>query len=88
MGNNAQLQEKSNKKYLIEEIRNLREENKTKNCIIQTLMETQNYLLKRIKSIDGKHSEMFSTQHAQSDNFITLRHYFKNSFKDIVNSTN
>ena len=88
MGNNAQLQEKTNKKYLIEEIRNLREENKTKNCIIQTLMENQNYLLKRIKSIDGKHLEMFSTQHAQSDNFITPRHYFKNSFKDIVNSTN
>ena len=42
LGNNAQLQEKSNEKYLIEEIRHLREENKTKNCIIQTLMENQN----------------------------------------------
>ena len=78
LGNNAQLEEKSNEKYLIEEIRCLREENKTKNCIIQTLMENQNNLLKRIKSIDGNHSEMFSTQHAQSDNFITSRHYFKN----------
>ena len=36
--NNTQLQEKSNEKYLTEEIRQLREENKTKNCIIQTLM--------------------------------------------------
>ena len=41
-------------------------------------MENQNNLLKRIKSIDGNHSEMFSMQHAQSDNFITPRHYFKN----------
>ena len=78
LGNNAQLQEKSNEKYLIEEIRHLREENKTKNCIIQTLMENQNNLLNRIKSIDGNHSEMFSTQHAQSNNFITPRHYSKN----------
>ena len=30
LGNNAQLQEKSNQKYLIKEIRHLREENKTK----------------------------------------------------------
>ena len=37
-GNNTQLEEKSNEKYLTEEIRQLREENKTKNCIIQTLM--------------------------------------------------
>ena len=72
------MQEKSNEKYLIEEIRHLREENKTKNCIIQTLMENQNNLLNRIKSIDGNHSEMFSTQHAQSNNFITPRHYSKN----------
>ena len=42
------------------------------------LMENQNNLLKRIKSIDGNHSEMFSTQHAQSENFITPRHYCKN----------
>ena len=42
LGNNAQLQKKSNEKYIIEEIRHLREENKTKNCIIQTLMENQN----------------------------------------------
>ena len=41
-------------------------------------MENQNNLLNRIKSIDGKHSEMFSTQHAQSNNFITPRHYSKN----------
>ena len=41
-------------------------------------MENQNDLLRRIKSIDGNHSEMFSTQHAQSDNFITPRHYVKN----------
>ena len=34
-------------------------------------MENQINLLKRIKSIDGNHIEMFSTQHAQSDNFIT-----------------
>ena len=60
-GNNKQLQGKSNEKYLNKEIRHLREENKTK---IQTLMENQNNLLKRIKSIDGNHSEMFSTQHA------------------------
>ena len=78
LGNNAQLQEKLNEKYLIEEIRHLRDENKTKNCIIQTLMENQNNLLNRIKSIDGSHSEMFSAQHAQSNNFITPRHYSKN----------
>ena len=77
LGNNAQLQEKSNEKYLIEEIRHLREENKTKNCIIQTLMENQNNLLNRIKSIGGNHSKMFFTQHAQSNNFITPRHYSK-----------
>ena len=41
-------------------------------------MENQNNLLNRIKSIDGNHSEMFSTQHAQSNNFITPRHYSKN----------
>ena len=41
-------------------------------------MENQNNLLKRIKSIDENHSEMCSTQHAQSDNFITPRHYVKN----------
>ena len=41
-------------------------------------MENQNNLLKRVKSIDGNHSEMFSTQYAQSDNFITTRHYVKN----------
>ena len=40
-------------------------------------MGNQNNLLKRIKSIDGNRSKMFSTQHAQSDNFITPRHYFK-----------
>ena len=78
LGNNAQLQEKSNEKYLIEEIRHLREENKTKNCIIQTLMENQNNLLNRIKSIYGNRSEMFSTQHAQSNNFTTSRQYSKN----------
>ena len=50
--NNTQLQEKSNKKYLTEEIRHLTEENKTKNCIIQALIENQNNLLKRIKSTD------------------------------------
>ena len=43
--NNTELQEKSNEKYLTEEIRHLRKENKTKNCIIQTLMENQNNLL-------------------------------------------
>ena len=74
-GNNTQLQEKSNEKYLTEEIRHLREESKTKNSIIQV----QNNLLKLIKSIDGNHKEMFSTQHAQSDNFITNRNYVKNS---------
>ena len=41
-------------------------------------MENQNNLLRRIKSIDENHSEMFSTQHAQSDKFITPRHYVKN----------
>ena len=50
--NNTQLQEKSNKKYLTEEIRHLTEENKTKNCIIQALIENQNNLLKRIKFTD------------------------------------
>ena len=49
-GNNTQLQQKSNEKSLTEEIRHLRQEKKTKTCIIQTLMED---LLKRIKSIDG-----------------------------------
>ena len=34
-------------------------------------MENENSLLKYIKSIDGSYSEMFSTQHAQNDNFIT-----------------
>ena len=41
-------------------------------------MEFQNNLLKRVKFIDGNHSEMFSKQYAQSDNFITTRHYVKN----------
>ena len=76
--NNTQFQEKSNEKYLTKEIHHLREENKTKNCIIQTLMKNQNNLLKRIKSIDGNHAKMFSMQHAQSDNFITPRHYVNN----------
>ena len=39
LGNNTQLQEKSNEKYLSEEIRHLREESKTKSCVIETLME-------------------------------------------------
>ena len=77
------MQEKSNEKYPTEEIRHLREE-KTKNCITGTLMENQSNLLNnqsnlRIKSIEGNHSEMFSMQQAQSDNFITPRRYFKNS---------
>ena len=79
LGKNTQLQEKSNEKHLTAEILHLREESKTKNCIIQTLMENQNNLLKRIKSIDENQSEMFSTQHAQRDNFITPRHYIKKS---------
>ena len=33
-GNNTKLQEKSNENYLTEKIRYLREENKTKNCVI------------------------------------------------------
>ena len=78
LGYNAQLQQKSDEKYLIEEIHHLREENKTKKCKIQTLMENQNNLLNRIKSIDRNHPEMFSTQHAQSSNFITPRSYSKN----------
>ena len=82
LGNNTQLQEKSNKKCQTEEIRHLREESKIKNCIIRnciiTLMESQNNLLKRIKSIDENHLEMFSMHHAQSDNFMTPRHYVKN----------
>ena len=41
-------------------------------------MENQNNLLKRIKSIDGNHSEVFSTEHVQSDNLISPRHDFKN----------
>ena len=73
-GNNTQLQEKSNKKNSTEEIFHLREENTEKNCIIQTLMENQNNLLKRFKSVDGNCSEIFSSQHAQSDKFITPRH--------------
>ena len=77
-GNNTQLQEKSNEKYIVKENHHLREENKAKYCIIQTLTENQTNLLKRIKSIDGNHSEMFSTQLAQSDNSITPRHYVKN----------
>ena len=51
-GNNKELQEKSNEKYLTEESRHLREENATKNCKIQTLMRNQNNLLKGIKYID------------------------------------
>ena len=43
-----------------------------------THFPNQNNLLKRIKYIEGNHSELFSTQHAQSDNFITTRHYDKN----------
>ena len=39
LGNNTKLQEKSNEKYLSEEIRHLREESKTKSCVIETLME-------------------------------------------------
>ena len=76
--NNTQLQEKSNEKYLTEEIRYLREENKTKHFIIQTPMKNQNNLLKNIRFIDRNHSEVFSTEHAQNDNFITPRHYVKN----------
>ena len=53
--NNTQLQEKSNEKYLTEEIRYLREENKTKHFIIQTLMENQNNLMKSIRFIDRNH---------------------------------
>ena len=75
--NNTQLHEKPNEKCLTEEIYHLREENKTKNCIIQTLMENQNNLLKR-KFIDGNHSVMFSMLYVQSENFITPRHYVKN----------
>ena len=56
LGNNTQLQEKSNEKCLTEEIRHLREKSKAKNCIIETLMENQNNLLKRIKFIDRDHS--------------------------------
>ena len=41
-------------------------------------MENQKNLMKPIQSIDGNHSEMFSTQLAQSDTIITPRHYFKN----------
>ena len=41
-------------------------------------MENQNNLLNRIKSIYGNRSEMFSTQHAQSNNFTTSRQYSKN----------
>ena len=73
-GNNTQLQDKSNEKYLTEEIFHLRVENTTKNCIIQTLMGNQNNLLKRFKSIDGNYSEMSSTQHAQSEKFITPKY--------------
>ena len=80
LDNNAQLQEKSNEKYVTEEIHHLREEKKTKSCIIQTLMENQNNLLDRIKSIDGNHSKMFPTQHAQSNNFITPRHHSKKHY--------
>ena len=50
----TQLQEKSNEKYLTEENLHLREKNKTKYCIIQSLMENQNKLLKRITSNDRK----------------------------------
>ena len=50
----TQLQETSNEKYLTEENLHLREENKTKYCIIQSLMENQNNLLKRITSNDRK----------------------------------
>ena len=78
LGNNAQLEEKSSEKYLTEDIHHLREEKKTKNCIIQMLMENQNNLLNRIKSTDGNHSKMFSMQHAQSNNFIASRLYSKN----------
>ena len=38
-------------------------------------MKNQNNLLKHIKPIDGNHSDMFSAQYTQSDNFITPRHY-------------
>ena len=85
--NNIQLQKKSNEKHLTGEIRHLIEKNKIKNCIIQTLMENQNSLLKRIESIDGNYSESFSTQHAQSDNFITPRHNVKNRFVKVLRLT-
>ena len=52
VGNNIQLQERSNEKYLTEKRRHLTEENARKNCITQTLMGNQNNLLKSIKSID------------------------------------
>ena len=85
--NNIQLQKKSNEKHLTGEIRHLIEKNKIKNCIIQTLMENQNSLLKRIESIDGNYSESFSTQHAQSDNFITPRNNVKNRFVKVLRLT-
>ena len=50
----TQLQEMSNEKCLTEENLHLRKENKTKYCIIQSLMENQNNLLKRITSNDRK----------------------------------
>ena len=41
-------------------------------------MGNQNHLLKRIKYLDGNHSEIFSTQNAQNDNFIASKHHVKN----------
>ena len=73
------MHEKSKEKYLTEQIRrHLRQESKTKKFIVQTLIDFQNNLLKRIKSSDGSHSEILSMQYAQSDNFIIPRHYVKN----------
>ena len=43
LNNNTQLPEKSNEKHLTQEIRHLREESKTKNCIIQTLGKSKQF---------------------------------------------
>ena len=43
LSNNTQLPEKSNEKHLTQEIGHLREESKTKNCIIQTLGKSKQF---------------------------------------------
>ena len=50
-------------------------------------MENQKNLLKRIKSIDRKDSQIFSMQHAQNNNFINSRNVKIEIFVKVLSLT-